>query len=58
MVDYHNIVKILNNIFKGNSSKNKKIEMFVEYISENIDEFINNTESKNIDNNFNFKEFG
>ena len=32
--------------------------MFVEYISDNIDEFLNNTESKNIDNNFNFKEFG
>ena len=49
---------ILNNIFKGNPSENENIEMFVDYISGNINNFLNNSESKNIENNFKFIEFG
>ena len=49
---------ILNNIFKGKSSGKKNINMFVEYITNNINNFQSKTESENIECNFNFIAFG
>ena len=45
---------ILNNIYKGDETLNYHINYFIEYMTVNIDHFIENEESKNLENNFYF----
>jgi len=45
---------ILNNIYKGDESLQHHINYFVNYMTENIDHFNENNESKNLENNFYF----
>ncbi len=46
---------ILNNIYKGDEVLNEHISYFIEYMKVNIEHFIENKESKNLENNFKFK---
>ena len=46
---------ILNNIYKGDGKLNHNISYFIEYMKVNIDYFIGNEETKNLENNFYFK---
>jgi len=46
---------ILNNIYKGDEALNENINYFIEYMKVNIEHFIENKESKNLENNFYFK---
>ena len=45
---------ILNNIYKGDEELNHHVEFFIEYMEVNINYFIRNEESKNLENNFYF----
>ncbi len=45
---------ILNNIYKGNNKYSENIKWFIEYMEKNIDYFINNSETENLNNNFQF----
>ena len=45
---------ILNNIYKGDEILKHHINYFIDYMTENIDHFIENEESKNLSNNFSF----
>ena len=45
---------ILNNIYKGDEALSHHINYFIEYMKVNIDQFIENQESKNLENNFYF----
>ena len=45
---------ILNNIYKDDKTLNYHINYFIEYMTVNIDHFIENEESKNLENNFDF----
>ena len=45
---------ILNNIYKGDEKLKHHINYFIDYMTENIDHFIENKESKNLSNNFSF----
>ena len=45
---------ILNNIYKGEETLKSHINYFIDYMMENIDHFIENKESKNLENNFYF----
>jgi cytochrome b pre-mRNA-processing protein 3 len=45
---------ILNNIYKGDEILKHHINYFIDYMTENIDHFIENEESKNLRNNFSF----
>ena len=45
---------ILNNIYKGDEALKDHISYFIDYMTENIDHFIKNEESKNLENNFYF----
>ena len=45
---------ILNNIYKGNEELRHHVEFFIEYMEVNINYFIRNEESKNLENNFYF----
>ena len=45
---------ILNNIYKGDERLQHHINYFIDYMTENIDHFIENKESKNLENNFYF----
>ena len=49
---------ILNNIFKGNLSGKKNVNIFVKYIIKNINKFQSMSEKKNIESNFEFISFG
>ena len=46
---------ILNNIYKGEETLNEHINYFIEYMKVNIQQFIGNDESKNLEENFYFK---
>ena len=46
---------ILNNIYKGDTTLKHYVNYFIDYMTENIDYFIENIESKNLENNFYFK---
>ena len=46
---------ILNNIYKGDKTLEYNTNYFITYMTENIDYFIDNEESKNLKNNFYFK---
>ena len=46
---------ILNNIYKGDEKLNHHVNYFIEYMEVNIDYFIGNEESKNLENNFYFR---
>ena len=45
---------ILNNIYKGDEIFMHDINYFIDYMTKNIDHFIKNDESKNLENNFCF----
>ena len=45
---------ILNNIYKGDEALKGYISYFIDYMTENIDHFIKNEESENLENNFYF----
>ena len=45
---------ILNNIYKGDETLIHHINYFIDYMTKNIDHFIENEESKNLENNFCF----
>tara|TARA_Y200000002_G_scaffold314736_1_gene272631 strand:+ start:457 stop:996 length:540 start_codon:yes stop_codon:yes gene_type:complete len=45
---------IFNNIYKGDETLKNYIDYFVDYMTENIDHFIENEESKNLENSFYF----
>ena len=45
---------ILNNIYKGDKLQNRHINYFIDYMNNNINHFIENEESKNLENNFYF----
>ena len=45
---------ILNNIYKGDKTLKHHIDYFTNYMTENVDHFIENEESKNLKNNFYF----
>mgnify|MGYP001176108451 FL=1 len=45
---------ILNNIYKGDETLKHHINYFIDYMTENIDHFIENEESRNLKNNFYF----
>ena len=45
---------ILNNIYKGDERLKHYINYFIDYMIENIDHFIDNEESSNLENNFYF----
>ena len=45
---------ILNNIYKGDERLKYYINYFIDYMIENIDHFIDNEESSNLENNFYF----
>tara|TARA_B100000989_G_C19277554_1_gene358868 strand:- start:144 stop:470 length:327 start_codon:yes stop_codon:yes gene_type:complete len=45
---------ILNNIYKGDQLQNRHINYFIDYMNDNINHFIENEESKNLENNFYF----
>ena len=45
---------ILNNIYKGDETFIHHINYFIDYMTKNIDHFIKNDESKNLENNFCF----
>ena len=45
---------ILNNIYKGDETLKHHINYFIDYMTENIDHFIENKESKNLEKKFNF----
>ena len=45
---------ILNNIYKGDETFQHHINYLINYMIENIDHFIKNNESKNLENNFYF----
>ncbi len=45
---------ILNNIYKGDKKLNVHINYFIDYMIENIDHFMENEESKNLENSFYF----
>ena len=45
---------ILNNIYKGDETQKKYANYFIDYMTENVDHFIENEESKNLKNNFYF----
>ena len=45
---------ILNNIYKGDETLKHYVNYFIDYMTENIDHFIDNLESKNLENNFYF----
>ena len=49
---------ILNNIFKGNLSGKKNVNIFVKYTIKNINKFQSMSEKENIDSNFEFISFG
>ena len=49
---------ILNNIFKGDLSGKKNVNIFVKYIVKNINKFQSMSEKENIDCNFEFIKFG
>ena len=46
---------ILNNIYKGDQLQNRHINYFIDYMNDNINHFIENKESKNLENNFYFR---
>ena len=46
---------ILNNIYKGDETLQHHANYFIDYMTQNIDHFIENIESKNLENNFYFK---
>ena len=48
---------ILNNIFKGKSPNHENISMFVKYIINNVNSFLEKTESENLNCNFTFVKF-
>ncbi len=48
---------ILNNIFKGNLSSSNNVQIFVEYMIKNINNFQNKSEMDNLANNFKFINF-
>ena len=45
---------ILNNIYKGDETQKKYANYFIDYMTENVDHFIENEETKNLENNFYF----
>ena len=45
---------ILNNIYKGDETSNQHVNYFIQYMKVNIDYFIGNEETKNLENNFYF----
>ena len=45
---------ILNNIYKGNEKDKKNIKWFANYMSKNIENFVNKSENENLDNSFSF----
>ena len=45
---------ILNNIYKGDTTLKHYINYFIDYMIENIDHFMENEESKNLENSFYF----
>ena len=45
---------ILNNIYKGDETLIHHINYFIDYMTKNIDHFVKNEESKNLENNFCF----
>ena len=45
---------ILNNIYKGDETLNDHVNYFIDYMVENIDHFMENEESKNLENSFYF----
>ena len=45
---------ILNNIYKGDETLNQHVNYFIQYMKVNIDYFIGNEETKNLENNFYF----
>ena len=49
---------ILNNIFKGNYSNKNNLNMFVEYIIKNVNNFQIRSEKENISSKFKFIKFG
>jgi cytochrome b pre-mRNA-processing protein 3 len=48
---------ILNNIYKGKNSNNEIISLFTHYMIKNVNNFINKSESENLDCNFEFLKF-
>ena len=48
---------ILNNIYKGKLNNSKNIEIFVTYMKNNIEYFLNNSEKENLKNNFKLLKF-
>ena len=48
---------ILNNIFKGKGTDKKIINMFVQYIIDNINNFKSKSENENLKHNFKFLTF-
>lgn len=48
---------LLNNIYKGSNINKEKTLWFVNYMEENLNNFINLSEAENINNNFQFLNF-
>ena len=48
---------ILNNIYKGNEKSDQYLDYFINYMSENIDHFINMKEAKNLETGFHYINF-
>tara|TARA_Y100000816_G_scaffold64143_1_gene42433 strand:+ start:1237 stop:1767 length:531 start_codon:yes stop_codon:yes gene_type:complete len=45
---------IINNIFKGNIKKKNNIDWFVDYMSNNLEYFLNKSEKENLETSFKF----